>query len=72
MEEGTTILSIERGCAILLVTDIPAQVCGNCGEPYLDEDTARDVWEMANGTLMGEINYTKARGERTVLVAPFA
>ena len=72
MKEGTTILPIERGNAILLITDIPAQVCANCGEPYLDEDTARDVQELANETLTGEISYTQARGERTVLVAPFA
>ncbi|HEV7905835.1 MAG TPA: type II toxin-antitoxin system MqsA family antitoxin [Pyrinomonadaceae bacterium] len=72
MKEGSTILPIERGNAILLVTDIPAQVCTNCGEPYLDEETARDVQDLANETLAGEISYTKARGDRTVLVAPFA
>ena len=72
MKEGTTILPIERGNAILLVTDIPAQVCANCGEPYIDEETARDVQELANETLAGEISYSEVRGERTVLVAPFA
>jgi len=72
MAQGTTILPIERGNAILLVTDIPAQVCTNCGEPYLDEDTARDVQELANETLTGELTYSEVRGERTVLVAPFA
>lgn len=72
MEEGMTILPVERGNAILLITDIPAQACANCGEPYLDEDTARGVRELADETLTGEISYTKVRGERTVLVAPFA
>ena len=72
MEEGTTLLPIERGHAILLITDIPARVCTNCGEPYLNEDTARDVQELANETLAGEISYTEACGDRTVLVAPFA
>lgn len=65
-------LPIESGNAILLVTDIPARVCANCGEPYLNEDTARDVQELANETLTGKISYTKAHGERTVLIAPFA
>jgi len=72
MQEGTTILPIERGNAILLVTDIPARVCANCGEPYLDEETARDLQELANETLAGEISYAATRGDRTVLVAPFA
>ena len=64
MKQGTTILPIERGNAILLVTDIPALICANCGEPYLEEETARDVQELANETLTGEISYTEARGER--------
>jgi len=72
MAQGTTILPIERGNAILLITDIPAQVCANCGQPYIDEDTARDVQELANETLAGEISYSEVRGDRTVLVAPFA
>jgi YgiT-type zinc finger domain-containing protein len=72
MKEGTTILPIERGNTILLITDIPAQVCTNCGEPYLDEATARDVQELANETLAGEVSYAEARGDRAVLVAPFA
>jgi len=72
MREGTTLLPIERGNAILLITDIPAQVCINCGEPYLNEETARDVQELANETLAGEVSYAEARGDRTVLVAPFA
>ncbi|MEJ7578606.1 MAG: type II toxin-antitoxin system MqsA family antitoxin [Ilumatobacteraceae bacterium] len=72
MNDGTTILPIERGNAILLITDIPAQVCANCGEPYIAEDTARDVQELANETLAGEISYAEARGERKILVTAFA
>lgn len=71
-KKGTTVLPIERGNAILLVTDIPARVCTNCGEPYLDEETAQDIQELANETLSGEVRYAKARGERTVLVTAFS
>lgn len=72
MNQGTTVLPVERGNASLLITDIPAQVCANCGEAYTGEDTARDVQELANETLAGEVSYAKARGDRMVLVAPFA
>jgi YgiT-type zinc finger domain-containing protein len=61
-KKGTTILPVERDKAILLVTDIPACVCESCGEPYLDEETAREVQGLANGTLSGEVSYTKAVG----------
>ena len=70
-KKGTTVLPIERGNAILLITDIPARVCENCGETYLDEETAQEVQDLANETLSGEISYAKARGKREVLVTAF-
>jgi YgiT-type zinc finger domain-containing protein len=69
---GTTILPIERGKAILLITDIPARVCENCGETYLDEETAQDVQDLANETLTGEVSYAAVRGGREVLVTTFS
>ncbi len=69
--KGTTMLPIERGNAILLITDIPARVCENCGETYLDEDIAQEVQDLANETLSGKISYAKARNEREVLVTTF-
>ncbi len=71
-EKGTTVLPIERGNAILLVTDIPARVCENCGETYLDEETAQGVQDLANETLNGEISYTKVCDKREVLVTAFS
>lgn len=69
---GTTILPVERGQAILLITDIPARVCENCGEPYLDEETARGVQALADETLSGEVSYAAVSGGREVLVTAFS
>jgi len=71
-KKGTTVLPIERGNAILLITDIPARVCENCGETYLDEEIAQDVQDLANETLSDEVSYITARGEREVLVTAFS
>lgn len=71
-EKGTTILPIEHGKAILLITDIPARVCENCGETYIDEAIAQDVQDLANETSSGEINCAKALGKREVLVTAFS
>ena len=71
-KKGTTVLPIERGNAIVLITDIPARVCENCGETYLDEETAQEVQDLANETLSGEISYAKARGKREILVTAFS
>ncbi|MBI3654668.1 MAG: type II toxin-antitoxin system MqsA family antitoxin [Acidobacteria bacterium] len=72
MRKGTTLLPIERGNAILLITDIPAQICTNCGEPYLKEDIAREVQQLANQRLAGEVSYENELGERDILVEAFA
>lgn len=71
-KRGTTILPIERGTSILLITDIPARVCENCGETYLDEETAQSVQDLANETLVGEVSYARVHGEREVLVTAFS
>ncbi len=71
MKQGTTILLVERDDAILIITDIPARVCANCSEPYLDEEIARNVQTLADATLSGKVSYAKTRDQRTVLVTTF-
>jgi YgiT-type zinc finger domain-containing protein len=34
-----TTVTLERGGMTLVFKGVPAQVCQNCGEAYLDEDT---------------------------------
>jgi len=72
MKRGTTVLPIERGKAVLLVTEIPARICANCGEPYIDERTAKQVEALANEELNGRVSLRKSRTRRTVVVAEFA
>ena len=35
--DGTTTVTLERDKAILVIRGVPAQVCRNCGEAYVDE-----------------------------------
>ena len=72
MTRGTTVLPIERRKAVLLVTDIPARICANCGEPYIDEKVAKEVEALANEELDGRVSLKKGRSRRTVVVAEFA
>ena len=72
MERGTTLLPIERNREILLITDIPAQVCANCGEAYIAEDVARGVQALARKKFSGEISYVAAPDSRQVSVLPYA
>lgn len=72
MRRGTTVLPIERRKAVLLVTHIPARICANCGEPYIDEKIAKEVESLANDELDGRISLRKGGSRRTVVVAEFA
>ncbi len=38
-EPGTTTSTLERDSKIILIRDIPAKVCNNCGEAYIDSHT---------------------------------
>ena len=44
---GTVTVTLERGKTVVVVRDVPAAVCGNCGEYYLDNDVAQRVYERA-------------------------
>lgn len=45
---GTTSLTIERGEMTLVLKQIPARVCSNCGEAYFDETTTRRIEVLAD------------------------
>lgn len=46
-EPGTTTVTLERDSLTLVVKGVPAQVCDNCGEAYMDEETTRRLLETA-------------------------
>lgn len=70
-DEGTTTLTIERGDVLLVVTEIPARVCVNCGEPYIAENVAQEVEALANEKLQGEHSLRRDGAERTLMHACF-
>jgi YgiT-type zinc finger domain-containing protein len=44
---GTATVPLHRGDTTVLVKDTPAEVCQNCGEYYLDETVARNLYARA-------------------------
>ena len=44
---GTTTVTLERDQLTLVVKGVPAQVCPNCGEEYVDEQVAAQLLETA-------------------------
>ena len=45
---GKATESFTRGETIVIVKDIPAQVCSQCGEPYFDGDVAKVIEQLVN------------------------
>ncbi len=46
-EAGTTTVTLERSGLIMVIRRVPAQVCRNCGEAYVDEKVASELLASA-------------------------
>jgi len=62
---GTTTVTLERGGLTLVVKNVPAQVCPNCGEAFTDEKTTKGLLATAEqmavtGTLVDVRQYVSA------------
>lgn len=44
---GKATVTLEREGMTLVVKGVPAEICENCGEEYVDEETTRRLLEMA-------------------------
>ena len=46
--EGTTTITLERGASTIVFKDVPAKICDNCGEKYVDETITKELLKKAN------------------------
>jgi YgiT-type zinc finger domain-containing protein len=46
-EEGKVTVALHRGETVLIIKDVPANICKNCGEYYLDEIVTNRVFAQA-------------------------
>ena len=44
---GMTTVILERGQTTVVIKEVPAEVCDNCGEYYLSEDVTEKVQKLA-------------------------
>jgi len=44
---GKTTMTLERGSFTMVMKSVPAQVCQNCGEAYVDEATTKALLKTA-------------------------
>lgn len=47
-QPGTVTVTLERGNTVVVIRDVPAEVCTECEEYYLDSKTTREVMALAD------------------------
>ena len=48
---GRTTVTLQRGEHTLVLKNVPAQICENCGEYYLSEDIAASLYQQAEKSI---------------------
>jgi YgiT-type zinc finger domain-containing protein len=44
---GKATVTLQRENSVVVIKDVPSQICGDCGEYYLDEIVAQKVYALA-------------------------
>ena len=62
---GVTTVTLERGDSTFVVREVPAQICPNCGEDYVDAKVATELLRSAeelsrSGTQLDVRRYAAA------------
>lgn len=47
MKEGKVTVTLQRGEAIIIIKNVPASVCENCGEYTLNEEVTSKLMDLA-------------------------
>ena len=48
---GTVTVTLERGRTVVVIRDVPADICENCGEYYLDSFVTQEVYQRAEAAV---------------------
>ena len=54
-KNSTTTVTLERGETTLVIKDVPARVCANCGEACFEADVTDALLEMLNAAVAGGV-----------------
>ena len=60
-EPGHVTVTLERGNTVVVIKDVPAQVCQDCGEYYLDQATTARLLEQAEGAVRRNVEMEVLR-----------
>jgi len=46
-KEGVTVITLEKGDSTIVFKDVPAHICDNCGEKYIDKSITKELLKKA-------------------------
>jgi YgiT-type zinc finger domain-containing protein len=52
---GTTTVTLQRDKTVVVIRDVPAEICDDCGEYYLSEPIASRVYADADSTVQRRV-----------------
>ncbi len=47
-QPGVTTYSVELGFGVVVVRNVPAEICSQCGEEWIADDVARQLEDIVN------------------------
>ena len=65
LADSTTSFMVDLGNCIVIIKNVPAQVCGQCGEASYSNDVARQIEKIVNSvkssaiTEIAVVNYSE-------------
>jgi YgiT-type zinc finger domain-containing protein len=55
-QAGTATISIDKGTTIVVIRNVPAEICSLCGEEYLDTNTMKEIEALVVSAQKAGIN----------------
>lgn len=52
---GTATVTLQRDNSVVVIRDVPAEICEDCGEYYLSEPVAKRVYADADATVQRHV-----------------
>lgn len=52
---GTATVTLQRDNSVVVIRDVPAEICEDCGEYYLSEPVAKRVYSDADATVQRHV-----------------
>jgi len=53
--KGTTSVTLEKDSSTIVFKEVPAQICDNCGEKYIDESTTKELLNKARNIVQNGV-----------------